>query len=149
MAMDPLERLSNLIETVMLPQLNRVADKVDQTSADIQGMKISHERHSGKLETLEGRFHALKCDENTNIMRGHGSRIAKIEAHIEEGHKQNAQCVEKNLKVDEALRLAKANKQKNEEQEARYRKIIGFISAIFVIVIGGLLLAYFQKHLIT
>lgn len=120
--MEPLERLANLIEQTLVPLIKSVLEEVKGLAKDMQDVRLHRQKDSGRIDVLEGynRENKSKMESNTEIMRGHGSRIAKLEAHAEEGHKQNEQCREKNKLVEDALRLAKENKRKNEEQEKRH-----------------------------
>lgn len=152
--MEPIERLANLIEDSVLPQLTSLANSYEAVSRDTQNVRLVQERHDNKIGNLENTVHALKCGENTDIMRGHGSRIANIERHIEDAHKQDAECREKNRKVDEALRLAEQNQETNKKQEERHKlaekeekeqhqKIVNRLWMLIVAIVGSAAAAYF------
>jgi len=154
--MEAIEELINLIKNVVVPQLKTMGKHVENLASETKSIGLSHERQKGRVREMERSIAALKCEENTAILQGMGSRMAKVEAKIDAGHAQNAECREKNRMVEEALRLAKENRQKNEEQEARHtamladqkdknQKIINRLWMLIVAVMGAAATPYFQK----
>ena len=147
-------RQTSLIEDTLVPLLKKMGEKVDNVANEMQIMHVSRERDKGRVARLEELFGSLKCSENTDIMRGLGSRVANLESQFRNGHAQNTECREKNKLVDEALRLARRNKEKNEEQERRHQeqlkdqkdrnqKIINRLWALIVVIIGAASTVYF------
>lgn len=122
--MDPIDRLTSLIEDSIVPRLDSLSDEIKGVNRTMQKMMLGHERHNGRIERVEEKVDKLPCSENTNILRGHGSRIAQIESQIKAGHNQNQECRDKNKLVEEALQLAKANRKQNEEQEKRHKEAL-------------------------
>lgn len=124
--MDPILELLLLIKQTVVPSLDSLVDEVKNLAKDMQEIRLLRQKDAGKIENLEEKTRILevKCGEITDIARGLGSRTAKLEERMEAGHKQNAECRQKNKQVDEALRLAKENKRKNEEQEKRHIEML-------------------------
>jgi len=145
--MEPIEELTHVMKNVVVPQLTALASGVRELSADVHKIMLGQERHRSKIASLEEKIKCLPCVENTNIMRGHGSRIAKLEERADQGHQQDTECRDKNKLVGEALHLAKKNRDKNKEQESRYRAVIHWLWWIF----GGILTligaTYYTKHI--
>ena len=153
--MAALEELITLIKTVVVPQLEKMGDHVEKLASKTESISLSHERQNGQIKRLEDKVGNFPCDANTKILQGFGARIADLESCMKAGHKQNAECREKNAKVDKALTLAQANKKKNEEQEARHalmlqeekerhRRLSGQLWLLIIAVTGAGATAFFQ-----
>jgi len=154
--MDALEKLVNLHENTLVPLLKTFGEDLKSLTKDTQAIRLGQEKHQGRIQGLEEKMGALKCETNTAILQGYGARLAKLEGAREAAHQQDRECREKNKQVDEALRLARKNKKKNEEQEARHKemlseqkeksqKIINRIWLLLVTVTGVALAPWFTK----
>lgn len=146
--MEALTRLADLIEKSVVPQLESLVNDVKTLTDETHRMRLSQTKHQGKIEGLEEKVRSLRCEDNVSILQGHGARIAKLEAKAEEGHNQDQECREKNKQVDEALRLAKKNKKKNEEQEARYNAALKWIWRIIAGILVLIGFAYYQENIL-
>ena len=157
--MEAIERAINAlvhsVEKVLYPKIDEMSDCVKELGTEMRAMNVSHELEKGKVARLEKSVEKLKCEENTEIMRGLGARLAKVESAQEQGHKQDEECQKKNRQVEEALRLSKENQKTNEAQEKRYdenlkeqkerhQKIMNRIWMLFIALAGAAATAYFS-----